>query len=95
MKKSFAAVVMAACVLIGFAPVASATESEYIADLKSEGFTGPAPAAISMGYQACTDVANGVDEGATVEAIYQNTGNNVTRNDAQYIYEAAVLYLCG
>ncbi len=47
-----------------------------------------------MGYEVCTDVANGVDQGDTIEAIYQNTGNDVTRNDAQYIYEAAVLFLC-
>jgi hypothetical protein len=94
MMRIVAAGMLAAGVLVGFAPVAGATESEYVADLESEGFSGPTAAAISMGYEVCTDVANGVDQGDTIEAIYQNTGNDVTRNDAQYIYEAAVLFLC-
>ena len=67
---------LAAGVLVGFAPPAGATESEYIADLESEGFSGPTAAAISMGYEVCTDVANGIDQGDTIEAVYQNTGND-------------------
>jgi hypothetical protein len=94
MIRNIAAAMLATGVLVGFAPVAGATESEYIADLESEGFTGPAAAAVSMGYQVCTDVANGVAQGDTIEAIYENTGDDITRNDAQYVYEAAVLYLC-
>jgi hypothetical protein len=76
MIRTIAAVMLAAGVLVGFAPAAGATESEYIADLESEGFSGPRAAAISMGYEVCTDVANGIDQGDTIEAVYQNTGND-------------------
>jgi hypothetical protein len=40
------------------------------------GECGPTAAAISMGYEVCTDVANGIDQGDTIEAVYQNTGND-------------------
>ena len=29
-----------------------------------------------------------------MQAIYENTADNVTAEDAKYIYEAAVIHLC-
>jgi hypothetical protein len=94
-KTAAAAALLAAGLSLGLAPIASATEQEYITDLESAGFSGQTDTAITMGYEVCTDIKNGVSEAATIDAIYENTGNGVERSDAKYIYEAAALYLCG
>lgn len=94
MSKVFAAFALAIGLSLAFAGPAAATEDDYINDLESYGFTGETSSAITMGYQICSDVASGIPEPTTISAIYENTGNNVTHDDAQYIYEAAVLYLC-
>ena len=41
-----------------------------------------------------TNNAAAVPEATTVEAIYQNTADEVTYEDAQFIYDAAFIYLC-
>ena len=89
MKKiAIAAAVLAAGASLCFAPIASATEDEYIRDLASAGFTGPSASAISLGYSVCADIKGGVPEDTTVDAIYENTANSVGQKDATYIYEA-------
>ena len=45
-------------------------------------------------YEICKDVQHGVAQDTTVKAIYENTADNVTAEDANYIYEAAVIHLC-
>ncbi|CAN5882926.1 hypothetical protein BH09ACT7_BH09ACT7_51700 [soil metagenome] len=96
MKKiATAAAVLAAGASLCFAPIASATEDEYIEDLASAGFTGPSDTAIALGYSVCADIKGGVPEETTVDAIYENTANSVKQSDAKYIYEAAAIYLCG
>lgn len=84
----------AAAVALTFAPAAQADEEAYLNDLANNDFTGPTDAALTMGRQICTDLAHGVPEATTVEAIYQNTGDDVTYEDAQFIYDAAFIYLC-
>ncbi|WP_059018699.1 DUF732 domain-containing protein [Mycobacterium sp. M26] len=73
---------------------ASADESSYLQDLANNGFDGPTSAALSMGYEICTDVKHGVPQDTTVEAIYNNTADSVGVDEATFIYEAAVIHLC-
>jgi hypothetical protein len=65
-----------------------------LTELANDNFTGPADAAVQMGHDICGDVANGVPEETTVQAIYDNTGDSVEPKDAQFIYDAAVAHLC-
>ena len=84
----------AAAVALTCASPAHADEQAFLTDLANNNFTGPTDAALSMGYEICTDVSHAVPEATTVEAIYQNTGNDITYEDAQFIYDAAFIYLC-
>ncbi|BBY87755.1 DUF732 domain-containing protein [Mycolicibacterium tokaiense] len=84
---------MLAAALTVAAP-AYAGEEEFLTDLANNNFTGPTDVALTMGYQICTDIAHSVPEATTVEAIYQNTADEVTYEDAQFIYDAAFIYLC-
>ena len=47
-----------------------------------------------MGQEICTDVAHGVPETTTVQAIYENTADSVGPAEATFIYESAVIHLC-
>jgi uncharacterized protein DUF732 len=73
---------------------ASADERSYLTDLANNDFTGPTNIALQMGYEICSDIDNGVPRTATVKAIYENTGDAIEVEDAQYIYDAAVIHLC-
>ena len=99
MKKRLAPIVAAAAMAaaaVGLATAgpASADEQSYLTDLANNDFTGSSDVALKMGYTICTDVKHGVPEDTTVAAIYENTADNVTADDATYIYEAAVIHLC-
>jgi hypothetical protein len=96
MTKYWVPAVAVATLAVGLATAAPAfaDEESYLTDLANNNFTGPADVALQMGYEICTDVQHGVPQGTTVKAIYQNTADNVTADDANYIYEAAVIHLC-
>ncbi|CAN5563930.1 hypothetical protein BH10ACT9_BH10ACT9_37000 [soil metagenome] len=76
------------------APPAQAGEQEYLADLEQNASITGSDAALTMGYQICTDLSHGVPEATTVQAIFQETPEDFTVEDAQFIYDAAVIYLC-
>jgi hypothetical protein len=86
----------AAAVVAGLwaAPVASADEDTYIADLAHDGFTGPRDTALKFGYAVCADIQHQVPRATTVQAIYDNTGQSIGARDANYIYDAAAIHLC-
>lgn len=79
---------------IGFAAPALADEQAYLADLEQNASITGADAALTMGYEVCTDISHGVPEPTTVEAIFQGTPEDFTVADAQFIYDAASIYLC-
>jgi Protein of unknown function (DUF732) len=92
MKKIVIAVsVLAAGLALGFAPIASATEDEFVATLAAAGITGPSAAA--AGYTVCSAIATGTPE-ATIVTSIENPGNGITPQDAQLIYDAANAHLC-
>lgn len=95
MKKLLVPVVAAALAVgLATASPALADEESYLTDLANNDFTGDVDVALQMGYEICTDVQHGVPQATTVKAIYENTADNVTADDANYIYEAAVIHLC-
>jgi hypothetical protein len=96
MTKILVPAVAAAALAVGLASAAPALadEDSYLTDLANNDFTGPADIALQMGYEICTDVQHGVPQETTVKAIYENTADNVTAEDANFIYEAAVIHLC-
>lgn len=93
MKKLFIVPAVIAAALT-FASPAHADEDAFITDLANNNFTGPTDAALTLGYQICTDIAHDVPAETTVEAVYQNTGDAIAPEDAQFIYDAAAIYLC-
>ena len=94
MNKVLVSAVAALALALTTAAPASADEESYLTDLANNDFTGPTDVALQMGYEICNDVAHGVPQVTTVKAIYENTADNVTAEDANYIYEAAVIHLC-
>jgi hypothetical protein len=94
MHKILSTAVAAVALLLATAAPAYADEESYLADLANNDFTGDVDVALEMGYQICTDVEHGVPQDTTVQAIYENTADSVAAEDAQYIYEAAVIHLC-
>jgi hypothetical protein len=92
MKKiAISAAVLAAGLSLSFAPIASATEAEFVAALAAAGITGPQAAA--AGYTVCSAIASGTAEGTIVGSIV-NPANGITPQDAQLIYDAANAHLC-
>lgn len=94
MHKILATAFAALALLLATAAPAHADEESFLTDLANNDFTGPTDVALEMGYQICTDVQHGVPQDTTVQAIYENTAESVALEDAQYIYEAAVIHLC-
>ncbi|KQY05973.1 hypothetical protein ASD37_16545 [Mycobacterium sp. Root135] len=88
--------IVAATIAVGLAGAgtAHADQDSYLSDLADNDFTGSTDIALQMGYTICTDVKHGVPEATTVTAIYENTADSVTEDDAVYIYEAALIHLC-
>ena len=86
----------AALVALGMAVAAPALadDAEYNAALEAGGIIGN-DAAYAMGMAVCQEIAAGVPEGTTVVSIYTNTGNDITAEHAQVLYDAAAAYLCG
>ncbi|MEV3904703.1 DUF732 domain-containing protein [Mycobacterium sp. NPDC050551] len=89
-----AAAAAAFALALAVASPAHADEGSYLGDLANNDFTGPTDAALEMGYQICSDVQHGVPQETTVQAIYENTAESIAVEDANYIYEAAVIHLC-
>ncbi|MEI6252547.1 MAG: DUF732 domain-containing protein [Mycobacteriaceae bacterium] len=88
---------LAAAVLatgLATATPAYADEDSYLQDLADNGFNGQAGVALEMGQEICTDVKHGVPQSTTVEAIYKNTADSVGVDEANFIYESAVIHLC-
>jgi Protein of unknown function (DUF732) len=94
MHKILGTAMAAFALLLVTAAPAQADEESYLTDLANNDFTGPTDVALEMGYQICTDVQHGVPQDATVQAIFDNTAESVAMEDANYIYEAAVIHLC-
>lgn len=79
---------------VALAPTAGADEQGYLEDLANHDFTGAPDVALNLGYQICKDINHGVPQGTTLDAIYQNTGDSIGYDEAQFIYESAQIYLC-
>ena len=94
MNRILGTAVAAVALLLVTAAPAHADEDSYLTDLANNDFTGPTDSALQMGYDVCTDVKHGVPADTTIQAIYENTAESVTAEDANYIYEAAVIHLC-
>ncbi len=52
------------------------------------------PEGAELGYSICEDLANGVPQQVTLDAIYENTNENVDVDDATFLCKAAILHLC-
>lgn len=88
------AIATAFAIGIAVASPANADEQGYLEDLANHDFTGPTDTALTLGYQICKDIEHGVPQQTTIDAIYQNTGDSIEYDDAQFIYESAQIYLC-
>ena len=74
---------------------ASADETGYFTELTDYGYGDTSQeVALELGYSICDDLANGVPQQVTLDAIYENTGEDVNATDATFLYKAAILHLC-
>jgi len=78
---------------LAFAATANADEASYGAAITAGGLVFD-EASTAMGYAVCNEIAAGVPEGTTVVSIYTNTGNDITAEHAQMLYDAAAANLC-
>jgi hypothetical protein len=80
---------------LAVAAPASADEPGYFSELTEYGYGDTSQEdALSLGYSICEDLANGVPQQVTLDAIYENTDENVDAADATFLYKAAILHLC-
>lgn len=80
---------------LAVAAPASADEVGYFTELTDYGYGDTSQEdALSLGYSICEDLANGVPQQVTLDAIYENTNENVDAADATFLYKAAILHLC-
>ncbi|MGK2867230.1 MAG: DUF732 domain-containing protein [Mycobacterium sp.] len=85
----------AAGLALAVAAPASADEQSYFSELTEYGYGDTSQdVALSLGYSVCEDLANGVPQQVTLDAIYDNTNENVDATDATFLYKAAILHLC-
>jgi Protein of unknown function (DUF732) len=94
MKRLLVSTLAALALGLAVAAPAYADENSFLAELANDGWNGPAAVAVNMGQQICTDIADGVPQATTVKAIYDNTGDGVDANAAQFFYDAANAHLC-
>jgi hypothetical protein len=100
MKKALlpmAAVTVAATFALGLASAGSAHADEdgFFVDLTEYGYGDTSTdTALELGYSICQDVQDGVPQQTTLDAIYENTGDDVDVADAKFLYKAAILNLC-
>ncbi|MCK0174382.1 MULTISPECIES: DUF732 domain-containing protein [Mycobacteriaceae] len=93
MKKLLLPAAAALALGLSFAAPAAADEASYGEAISAGGIVVN-DASIALGHAVCEDIANGVAEGTTVVAIYQNTSNQINAEDAQLLYDAAAANLC-
>lgn len=97
MKKLLMLPVGAAALAIGLATAAPAfaDETGYFTALTDYGYGDTAQdVALDLGYSVCQDLSNGVPMQTTLDAIYENTNENVNYEDANFIYKTAIVHLC-
>lgn len=95
MKRLLTVVAAAAAFGIVTAAPASADETGYFTALTEYGYGDtPQDVALSLGYSVCEDLANGVPMQVTLDAIYENTNENVDYDDADFLYKTAIVHLC-
>jgi Protein of unknown function (DUF732) len=97
MKKLIMLPVGAAALALGLATAAPAMADEpgYFTALTDYGYGDTSQEdALSLGYSICEDLANGVPQQVTLDAIYENTNENVDAADATFLYKAAIIHLC-
>ncbi|HYO01313.1 MAG TPA: DUF732 domain-containing protein [Mycobacterium sp.] len=88
---------VAATFAVGLATAGSAHADEdgFFVDLTDYGYGDTSTdTALKLGYAICEDVQNGVPQQATLDAIYENTGDAVDAADAKFLYKAAIVNLC-
>ncbi|MGN7779953.1 DUF732 domain-containing protein [Mycolicibacterium sp. 22603] len=80
---------------LAFAAPAYADEAGYFTALTDYGYGDTSQdVALDLGYSVCKDLANGVPMQVTLDAIYENTNENVNHEDATFIYKTAIVHLC-
>ncbi len=97
MKKLLVSTIGALAVgVVGLAVAAPAyADDAAFYDAVQAGGIEPNDAALQMGQAVCNEISEGIPEGTTVVSIYTNTGNDITAEHAQVLYDAAAANLCG
>lgn len=91
----FATVSAALAMGLATAGSAHADENGFFVDLTNYGYGDTSTdTALQLGHAICDDVHDGVPQQATLDAIYENTGDAVDAADAKFLYKAAVVNLC-
>ncbi|GLP80847.1 DUF732 domain-containing protein [Mycobacterium antarcticum] len=96
MKKALLPLIAATFAMgLATAGFAHADEDGFFVDLTDYGYGDTSTdTALKLGYAICEDVQNGVPQQATLDAIYENTGDAVDVADAKFLYKAAIVNLC-
>ena len=93
MRKIIVPAAAAFAFAMALAAPAYADEADFYSAIESSGLVAD-DGALAMGQAVCNEIAAGVPEGTTVVAIYTNTGNDITAEHAQALYDAAAANLC-
>lgn len=75
-------------------PQAQASPWQYLSILENNGYYGPAPTWLQMGYAICNGEAAGQSRGSIVTDIVMITGPGIYTADAEFIVDLANAQLC-
>ncbi len=85
---------LAVPVMLLTAAPAHADETTYLEELRDTGWAGSDEVLLDLGRKACNDWDHGVSRGTIVDYIYDNTGDETSRDEAMEVFVAATTFLC-
>lgn len=92
--KAFAVTVVALAVGVGVAAPAHADEESFLDEVTDYGVTGGTFDLLDLGYQVCDMTGDGMFIEDIAEYVYDHTGDSVSREQARFLVDNALIYLC-
>jgi hypothetical protein len=85
--------VTAGAISVTSAGIASADpQGDYLYDLNNAGIGGPTNTLLELGYGACKEVHQNVPRDASIASIGRST--TLSKDDATFLYDSAMQFLC-
>ena len=92
--KVFAVTVVALAVGVGVAAAAHADVDSFLDEVTDYGVTGGTFDLLNLGNQVCEMTGDGMFIEDIAEYVYDHTGDSVSREEARFLVDSALIHLC-